>query len=57
MIDTRVSAFTGLVVILKLIASWLYEVAQGGDGSPYAQLCAIAGLAYVVAVAWLRWRG
>ena len=57
MIDARASAFAGLVVILTLVASWLYEVARGGDGSPYAQLCAIAGLAYVVAVAWLRWRG
>ena len=39
-----------------IIGAWLVEIAQGKDGSPYAQLGAVGGLAYVLAVAFLRWR-
>jgi hypothetical protein len=44
------------VLITVIIGAWLVEVAKGHDGSPYTQLGAIAGLAYVLAVALLRWR-
>jgi hypothetical protein len=40
-----------------VIGCWLVEIAKGRDGSPYGQLGAVAGLAYVVAVAILRVRG
>ena len=56
MIDTRATAFSGIVVIVALVGTWLYELAQGGDGSPYGQFMAVAGIAYVVAVAWFRFR-
>ena len=56
MIDLRASAAAGLVLILVVIGAWLYEIARGHDGSPYGQLGAIAGVAYVIAVAVLRWR-
>jgi hypothetical protein len=56
MIDLRASAAAGLVLILTVIGAWLYEVANGEDGSPYSQLGAIAGVAYVIAVAVLRRR-
>jgi drug/metabolite transporter (DMT)-like permease len=55
-IDLRASAFAGLVLIAVTIGAWLWEVANGDDGEPYAQLCAIAGVAYIVGVAFLRWR-
>jgi len=55
-IDTAATAFAGLVLIVATIGLWLYEIADGGDGSPYAQLCAVAGLSYIAAVAWLRVR-
>ena len=48
MIDLRASALAGFVLITVVIGAWLYEIANGEDGSPYAQLGAIAGLAYVV---------
>jgi hypothetical protein len=57
MIDLRASAAAGLVLILIVIGAWLYEIADGQDGSPYSQLGAIAGVAYVIAVAVLRHRG
>jgi hypothetical protein len=56
MIDLRATAASGLVLILVVIGAWLYEVANGRDGEPYAQLGAIAGLAYVLAVAVARFR-
>jgi hypothetical protein len=56
-IDLRATAFSGLVVLLVSIAAWLYEIADGRDGSPYGQLAAIGGIAYIVGVAFLRWRG
>jgi multisubunit Na+/H+ antiporter MnhB subunit len=56
-IDLRASAFSGLVVILAAAGAWLYELAEGEDGSPYGQLLAVGGLAYILGVAFLRWRG
>jgi len=55
-IDLAATALTGVVVITAIIVAWLVDVAQGGDGSPYTQLGAIAGLGYVLALAFLRWR-
>jgi hypothetical protein len=55
-IDLHATALAGLVVILVIIGAFLVEVAQGRDGSPYTQLGAIGGLAYIAAIALLRWR-
>ena len=44
------------MVITVIIGGFLVEVAQGKDGSPYSMLGAIGGLAYIVAVALLKWR-
>jgi uncharacterized YccA/Bax inhibitor family protein len=55
-IDVHATALTGLVLVVVIIGAWLVEIAQGKDGSPYTQLGAIGGLAYVLAVALLRWR-
>jgi hypothetical protein len=55
-IDVHATALTGVVLVVALIGCWLYEVAQGRDGMPYAALCAVGGVAYVLAVALLRWR-
>ena len=55
-IDLRASAFGGLVVILAAMGAWLYELAEGRDGSPYGQLLAVGGVAYIAAVAVLRRR-
>ena len=57
MIDLTATAATGAVLIAAVIGCWLVEIAKGHDGSPYGQLGAVAGLAYVVSVAILRVRG
>ena len=57
MIDLRASALAGFVLITVVIGAWLYEIADGQDGRPYSQLGAIAGVAYVIALAVGRLRG
>jgi hypothetical protein len=56
LIDLTATALAGTVLILVVIGCFLYEVANGRDGSPYAQLGAVAGVAYILAVAVLRTR-
>jgi hypothetical protein len=56
-IDLRATAVSGLVLITAVIVAFLVEVARGHSGAPYTWLGALAGLAYVLAVAYLRWRG
>jgi hypothetical protein len=56
-IDLRATAATGMVLIIAVIIAFLVEIARGHDGSPYTWLGALAGVAYAVAVAFLRWRG
>ena len=55
-IDVHATALTGLVLILVIVGAWLVEIAQGKDGSPYAALAFVGGLAYILAVALLRRR-
>lgn len=56
-IDVRATAFTGLVQTLAVIVAWLVEIGRGQSGQPYTWLGALGGLAYLVAVAFFRWRG
>ena len=55
--DIHATAFAGTVVILALIVGWLVELARGHDGSPYGEVMAIGGIAYLAAIAFMRWRG
>jgi hypothetical protein len=56
MIDIHATALAGMVTIAVVLGAFAYEIANGRDGSPYGQIGAIAGLAYIVAVAVLRRR-
>ena len=56
-IDLQATALSGLAVIVALIVAWLVAIARGQSGNPYGWLLAIGGLAYLLAVAWFRWRG
>ena len=57
MIDLRATSLAGVVLITVVIGAFLYEIASGEDGEPYSQLGAIAGVAYVIALAVGRARG
>ena len=54
--DLRATAFAGVTTIVVLIAGFLYELAQGQDGQPFALLGAVAGVSYLVALLWLHRR-
>jgi hypothetical protein len=56
-IDLRATAFTGVVLVTAVIVAWLVEVGRGHSGQPYTWLGALGGLAYLMAVAFFRWRG
>jgi hypothetical protein len=56
-IDLRATAIAGLALLVALIVAWLVAIARGQSGSPYDWLLAVGGLAYLLAVAWFRWRG
>ena len=56
-IDLRATAVAGLVLMAAVIVAWLVEIARGHSGNPYGWLGAVTGLAYVLAVAFFRWRG
>ena len=47
------SLVLGLVI---LAVTWLVAIARGQSGNPYGWLLAVGGLAYLLAVAWFRWR-
>jgi hypothetical protein len=55
-LDIHATALAGLVAITAIVAMCMWEWSHGRDGSPYAQLGAITGVAYVLAIAFLRWR-
>jgi uncharacterized YccA/Bax inhibitor family protein len=57
LIDLRATAVTGQVLIVVVIVAWLVEIARGHSGNPYQWLGALGGLAYLLAVAFFRWRG
>src|SRR4051812_49649716 len=56
MIDVHATALSGLVLILAVLGAWLYEIANGRSGNPYGWLAAVAGISYILAVAFLRRR-
>jgi hypothetical protein len=55
-IDLAATALAGLVVITAIIVACGWEWAHGRDGTPFVQLGAIAGVAYIGALVVLRAR-
>jgi hypothetical protein len=55
-LDRDATLLAGLTLIVVLIRLCFWEWAHGRDGDPYAQLAAIAGVAYIVAYVALRFR-
>ncbi len=56
LLDLRATAFAGVVLIAVVIGAFVYELARGNDGAPYMWLGAVAGVAYLVALAVLHRR-
>ncbi|MDX6628477.1 MAG: hypothetical protein QOH00_723 [Gaiellales bacterium] len=55
-IDLAATAISGLAVITAIIVACGWEWAHGRDGTPFVQLGAFAGVAYIVALLVLRAR-
>jgi hypothetical protein len=55
-IDLAATALAGLVVITAIIVACAWEWAHGRDGTPFVQLGAIAGVAYIAGLVVLRAR-
>lgn len=55
-LDATASQTAGMVVGWAVIIMFLIELASGQDGTPYAQLAALGGATYVVALVALRYR-
>jgi hypothetical protein len=51
------TAVAGTVAIVVAIAGFLVSIARGESGMDFALVAAAAGIAYLVAIGWLRWRG
>jgi hypothetical protein len=56
LIDLRATAVAGLATLAFCLGGAIVDLARGGTGNPWALICAIGGLAYVVALAVLRRR-
>jgi len=55
-IDKDASLVAGMTVMLATLGMFCLEIARGRDGSPYYQLGALGGVAYLAALLWLRFR-
>lgn len=56
LINLRATAFAGNVLVLAVIGAFVWEIAHGRSGQPFTLLGALAGVSYLLAVTWLRWR-
>ena len=56
-IDLAATAFSGIVVITVILVAVMVQLARGEDPSPYAQLGAVGGVAYLVALVGMQRRG
>jgi hypothetical protein len=57
MLDISATAFAGNATILVILGCVFWEYGHGRDGTPYSDLAAVAGVSYLAAFAWMRWRG
>ncbi len=51
------TAVAGTVAIVVAIAGFLWSIAHGQSGNDFAVVAAAAGIGYLGAILWFRWRG
>jgi len=54
--DLVATAVAGLAAILVALGGFLWQIAHGQGGTDFALVAAGAGVAYLAALLWLRWR-
>lgn len=50
------TAVAGFVAVVVAIGGFLWQIAHGQGGFDFALVAAAAGIAYLAALLWLRWR-
>ncbi|MDQ6688426.1 MAG: hypothetical protein M3Z50_12605 [Actinomycetota bacterium] len=55
-IDVWATAFTAMAMIVVVLVGFVVAIARGQSGWPYDMIGAVGGLAYLGAVAYLRFR-
>ena len=55
--NTLATAIAGTAAVIVAIVGFGGSIAPGRSGTDFAVVAAAAGIAYLAAVAWLRWRG
>ncbi len=51
------TAIAGTVAVVVALAGFLWSIARGESGTDFAVVAAAAGIGYLAAILWLRWRG
>lgn len=54
--DVVATAVAGLAAILVALGGFVWQIAHGQSGTEFAVVGAVAGIGYLVALVWLRWR-
>lgn len=54
--DVAATAVAGFVAILVALGGFLWQIAHGQSGSDFALVAASAGIGYIGALLWFRWR-
>jgi hypothetical protein len=54
--DLLATAVAGTVAIVVAIVGFLWSIARGESGNDFAIVAAAAGIGYLAAILWLRWR-
>jgi hypothetical protein len=57
MIDRNATLLAGFVLIVWVCVGFFVEIAHNRSGNPYGLMAAVAGLVYIAAVIWQRFRG
>jgi hypothetical protein len=57
MIGVHATAVAGVVGLIVALAGFLWATAHGQSGLDFALVAASAGIAYLGALIWFRWRG
>jgi hypothetical protein len=54
--DQAATAVAGIAAILVALGGFLWQIAHGQSGLDFALVAAAAGIGYLVALLWFRWR-
>jgi hypothetical protein len=55
--DLAATAVAGTVATLVALGGFLWQISHGANGSDFALVAAAAGIGYLGALLWFRWRG